>query len=118
MALRSSYLRSEPTGGAAPINCPINHESLILSELELQQSQRASTPGGVGARHRLRGGFGRSNVLSLIDGAQLHGLRGPSLGHTVHLSPPRSVLLEGRGRAHLQWSDRAADSKLTLKFRP
>ena len=46
-----------------------------MSELELPGSRRASTPGGVGARHRLRGGSGRSNVLGLIEGPLLRDLR-------------------------------------------
>ena len=46
----------------------------------------------------------------------------PSLGHTVHLctrplSPARSVLLEAAA-AHLQCSDRAAGSELTLRSHP
>ena len=90
-----------------------------MSERELPPSRRASTLGGVGARHRLRGGPGQPNVLRLFDGALLRGLRVLDTVHlcTRPLSPARSVLLEAAA-AHLQRSDRAAGSDLTLRSHP
>ena len=95
-------------------------ESLILSELELPGSRRTSTPGGIGARHRLRGGFGRSKVLSLIDGAQLRDIRVSDTQCTSALDPSHhpAACFSRAAAAHLQWSDRAAGSALTLRSRP
>ena len=118
-ALRLSYLRSEPTGGAAPINS----HSLSRSSCRIWSCTKVGAParsGGVGAGHRLRGGSGRSNVLCLISRARLRDLRVLGTQFTSALilshqpaSVGPSVLLEAAA-AHLQCSDRAADSELTL----
>ena len=95
-------------------------ESLSLSELVLQQSRRASTLSGVGARHRLRGGSGRSNVIGLIDGALLHDLRVSDSQCTSARDPSHhpAACVSRPDAAHLPWSDRASDSGLRLRSRP
>ena len=91
-----------------------------MSELELPGSRRASTPGGVGDRHRLRGGSGRSNVLGLINGALLRGLRVSDTRCTSALDPYHhpAACISSPAAAHLQCSDRAADSDLTFRSHP
>ena len=95
-------------------------ESLSLSDLELHSSRRASTPGGVGARHRLRGGSGRSNVVGLINGAVLRDLRVLDTRCTSELDPSHhpAACISRPAAAHLQCSDRAADSDQTLRSHP
>ena len=84
------------------------------------QSRRASTLGGVGAGHRLRGGSGRSNVLCLISRARLRDLRvlGTQFTSALILSHRHASVLLEAAAAHLQCSDRAAGSELTLRSHP
>ena len=119
-ALRSSYLRNQPTYLRGCADRRNHHESLILSELVLQQSRRASTLSGVGARHRLRGGSGRSNVIGLIDGALLHDLRVSDSQCTSARDPSHhpAACVSRPDAAHLPWSERASDSGLRLRSRP
>ena len=91
-----------------------------MSELELPGSRRASTLSGVGARHRLRGGSGRSNVFGLIYGALLYDLRVSDSQCTSARDPSHhpAACVSRPDAAHLQWSDRAEDSELRLRSRP
>ena len=93
---------------------------LVLPARTVPQSRRASTLSGVGARHRLRGGSGRSNVLGLIDGALLHDLRVSDSQCTSARDPSHhpAACVSRPDAAHLQWSGRAEDSKLRLRSRP
>ena len=93
---------------------------LVLPARTVPQSRRASTLSGVGARHRLRGGSGRSNVFGLIDGALLHDLRVSDSQCTSARDPSNhpAACVSRPDAAHLQWSDRAEDSELRLRSRP
>ena len=93
---------------------------LVLPARTVPQSRRASTLSGVGARHRLRGGSGRSNVFGLIDGALLHDLRVSDSQCTSARDPSHhpAACVSRPDAAHLQWSDRAEDSELRLRSRP
>ena len=119
VALRSSYLCMEATEGHAQI------EGIIMSRSSCRnwscpESRRASTLSGVGARHRLRGGSGRSNVIGLIDGALLHDLRVSDSQCTSARDPSHhpAACVSRPDAAHLPWSDRASDSGLRLRSRP